>query len=142
MPESGCTCPKCQPLKVELLEQTCVSTMHHMCQRPAMCQSICGRCAPQVPAARDAAAGADMCEHWAALGRQHHADRPCNLRSTSRCVAHTFLPAAQLTSLGTLPPGAVSTMHADTTATTSAAGEPKDFNSPSDACTALPGQRG
>jgi hypothetical protein len=26
-----------------------------------------------------------------------------------------FLPAAQLTSLGTLPPGAVSTMHEDTT---------------------------
>mmetsp|Transcript_13357 Transcript_13357/g.32648 ORF Transcript_13357/g.32648 Transcript_13357/m.32648 type:complete len:242 (-) Transcript_13357:572-1297(-) len=44
-----------------------------------------------------------------------------------------FLPAAQLTSLGTLPPGAVSTMQADTTCTTSAAGLPNDLSSPSDA---------
>ncbi len=46
----------------------------------------------------------------------------------------TFLPAAQLTSLGTLPPGAVRIIHADTTLTTSAAGEPKDLSSPREPC--------
>ena len=44
-----------------------------------------------------------------------------------------FLPAAHERSLGTLPPGAHSTMHAATTCTTSAAGEPNDLSSPRDA---------
>mmetsp|Transcript_8251 Transcript_8251/g.16992 ORF Transcript_8251/g.16992 Transcript_8251/m.16992 type:complete len:209 (+) Transcript_8251:2205-2831(+) len=43
-----------------------------------------------------------------------------------------FLPAFQLRSLGIFPPGAVSTMHALATCTTSAAGEPKDLSSPRD----------
>jgi len=40
-----------------------------------------------------------------------------------------ILPAFQLLSLGTFPPGAISTMTAETTLTTAFGGEPKDFNS-------------
>mmetsp|Transcript_42947 Transcript_42947/g.109892 ORF Transcript_42947/g.109892 Transcript_42947/m.109892 type:complete len:368 (-) Transcript_42947:68-1171(-) len=55
------------------------------------------------------------------------ATRPLRKAST---LPIDFLPAFHDRSLGILPPGAVSTMHALTTCTTSAAGLPNDLSSP------------